>query len=155
MGNFLVCRKLTPGVEPAVGGGELGSNLVGFGGIEVGVDGEGFLPVVASLPVVPGGLVGAGETVVGPGLLVSGMPNGRIARSLGISIRTVDQHVETMTRRTGAESRGELVARCFVTGVLQTGTWPPVWSGKYCLVQAGCADRPKATPSQPTYPLTC
>jgi DNA-binding CsgD family transcriptional regulator len=76
-------------------------------------------------------------------LAAEGMPNRRIARSLGIGLRTAEQHVETMLRRTGASSRGELIARSFVTGVLRTGTWPPAWSGKHCLALGDCAHRIK------------
>jgi predicted DNA-binding transcriptional regulator len=76
-------------------------------------------------------------------LAAAGMPNRTIARSLGIGQRTAEQHLETMLRRTGTASRGELIARSFVTGVLRTGTRPPAWSGKHCLALGECAHRPK------------
>jgi DNA-binding CsgD family transcriptional regulator len=72
-------------------------------------------------------------------LAAAGMQNRVIARSLGISVRTAEQHLETMLRRTGAKSRGELIARCFVAGILRTETWPPMWSGKHCLSIGRCA----------------
>jgi hypothetical protein len=60
-----------------------------------------------------------------------------IAGELGISARTVDQHFATMFQRARAESRVELIAKCFAAGVLLPGSsaaeWQPVWSGKRCL----------------------
>lgn len=52
------------------GRGELGADLVSLGGAEIGVDGEGLLPVAAGLAVVTGGVVSTGVAVVGAGLLV-------------------------------------------------------------------------------------
>lgn len=66
-------------------------------------------------------------------LIAAGMNNGRIGRRLGISTRTVDQHLVTMLRRAGAENRTELVARCYAAGILRSGTWPAAWSGLRCL----------------------
>ena len=74
-------------------------------------------------------------------LAAAGLQNRVIARSLGISIRTAEQHLETMLRRAGAKSRGELIARCYAAGVLLTGMWPPAWSGKHCLCIGGCCCR--------------
>jgi hypothetical protein len=54
----------------AIGRGELPADLVGFRVAEVGVQRESFLPVVASLAGVSGGLIGVGETVMGTRLLV-------------------------------------------------------------------------------------
>jgi DNA-binding NarL/FixJ family response regulator len=61
------------------------------------------------------------------------MRNSQIARTLGISTRTVEQHFVAMRRRAGAASRGELIARCYAAGILDQGVWPPGWSGARCL----------------------
>jgi RNA polymerase sigma factor (sigma-70 family) len=50
------------------------------------------------------------------GDLAAGQRNRQIAQALGISTRTVDHHLRTMLRRGGAESRSELVARCYAAG---------------------------------------
>jgi DNA-binding CsgD family transcriptional regulator len=67
----------------------------------------------------------------------AGMHRELIAGELGISARTVDQHFATMFQRARAESRVELIAKCFAAGVLLPGSsaaeWQPVWSGKRCL----------------------
>ena len=52
-------------------GDQVGVDVVGFGDTEVGVEGQGVLPVVAGLVGIAGGLVGVGEAVVGTGLLVA------------------------------------------------------------------------------------
>jgi DNA-binding CsgD family transcriptional regulator len=69
-------------------------------------------------------------------LAAAGMTNRHIGRVLGISVRTVDLHIETMRRRIGATCRGELIARCYAAGVLATMVWPPAWSGSRCLAVA-------------------
>ena len=51
-------------------GEDLGADLVGFAGVEPGVEAEGLLPVVAGLAGVAFGVVYAGEAVVSAGLLV-------------------------------------------------------------------------------------
>ena len=56
---------------------------------------------------------------------------------LGISTRTVDHHLRTMLRRAGAQSRVELVARCYAAEIMVAGTWPPAWSGGRCLAEPG------------------
>ncbi|MGH3158135.1 MAG: response regulator transcription factor [Streptosporangiaceae bacterium] len=66
-------------------------------------------------------------------LAAAGMTNRHIGHVLGISARTVDLHVETMRRRTGATCRGELIARCYAAGVLAIMVWPPAWSGSRCV----------------------
>lgn len=66
-------------------------------------------------------------------LLAADMRTAEIARRLGVSTRTVDHHVATMLRRSGAESRGGLIARCYASGILRSKTWPPEWSGYRCL----------------------
>jgi DNA-binding NarL/FixJ family response regulator len=66
-------------------------------------------------------------------LAAAGMTSKRIARTLGISVRTVNLHIESMLRRAGAACRAELIARCYAAGVLVTMAWPPAWSGICCL----------------------
>jgi DNA-binding CsgD family transcriptional regulator len=66
-------------------------------------------------------------------LVAAGRHNKEIARALGISTRTVDHHLRTMLRRAGAESRVELVARCYAAGTMIPDAWPPAWSGSRCL----------------------
>jgi|CZKT01.1.fsa_nt_gi DNA-binding CsgD family transcriptional regulator len=66
-------------------------------------------------------------------LVAAGRHNKQIAQELGISTRTVDHHLRTMLRRARAETRSELVARCYAAGILMAGTWPPGWSGGRCL----------------------
>jgi DNA-binding CsgD family transcriptional regulator len=65
-------------------------------------------------------------------LVAAGMTNILIARTLRISIRTVDQHLVNMMHRTRSMNRGELIARAFVAGILQPDAWPPQWSGICC-----------------------
>jgi DNA invertase Pin-like site-specific DNA recombinase len=60
------------------------------------------------------------------GLAAQGMPAGEIARRLGISPRTVENHVSTARTRTGARNLTELVARCYASGILSSGLWPPL-----------------------------
>jgi hypothetical protein len=63
---------LADGFGVAVGlcRGQLGADLIGFGGAEAGVEGEGLLPVTAGLADLAGSLVGSGEAVMGAALLV-------------------------------------------------------------------------------------
>ena len=67
------------------------------------------------------------------GLVAAGHSNGRIGRLLGISTRTVDQHLGTMLRRARVANRAELVARCYAAGILRQDCWPPIPSGRLCL----------------------
>jgi DNA-binding CsgD family transcriptional regulator len=66
-------------------------------------------------------------------LVAAGMRNGLIAEQLGISVRTVDQHITVMRHRASAGNRGELIARCYAAGILRPGVWPPTWTGSRCL----------------------
>src|SRR5690348_9857579 len=50
-----------------------------------------------------------------------GMCSKQIARSLGISVRTVEDHFSAMRARTGARSQGELIAYWAATGVVKPG----------------------------------
>jgi DNA-binding CsgD family transcriptional regulator len=70
-------------------------------------------------------------------LVALGKHNKEIAQVLGISTRTVDHHLRTMLRRAGAQSRVELVARCYAAEIMVAGTWPPAWSGSRCLAEPG------------------
>ena len=79
-------------------------------------------------------------------LAADGMPSKQIARVLDISIRTVEEHIESMLRRSGAGSRVELIARCYAAGTLLTGVWPPSWSGIRCVQIAKVSARAAATP---------
>jgi len=66
-------------------------------------------------------------------LIAEDRENAEIARALGISVRTVETHVRSMLHKLGSESRTGLVARCYATGVLAHGNWPPKWSGMQCV----------------------
>lgn len=66
-------------------------------------------------------------------LLVAGdQRNSEIAQALGISVRTVDQHLLNMRHKAAARSRDGLIARCYAAGILVCA-WPPGWSGLCCL----------------------
>lgn len=71
-------------------------------------------------------------------LVTRGMVSGEIAHGLGVSVRTVEQHLAIMMRRASARNRVELVARCFAAGILVRGVrgWPLEWSGRTCLLFA-------------------
>jgi DNA-binding CsgD family transcriptional regulator len=66
-------------------------------------------------------------------LIAEDRENAEIARVLGISVRTVESHVRTMLHKLDSESRTGLVARCYATGVLAQGSWPPKLSGTQCV----------------------
>jgi DNA-binding CsgD family transcriptional regulator len=67
----------------------------------------------------------------------AGMSASQIAASLHISHRTVEYHVASVLRRTGAQNAVEAVARCYSAGILIPAQWPPRWSGQFCLSPAG------------------
>jgi hypothetical protein len=50
--------------------GQVGVNVVGVWDVEVGVEGQGLVPVVAGLVELAGGVVSVGKAVVCAGLLV-------------------------------------------------------------------------------------
>lgn len=58
-------------------------------------------------------------------LVASGTTNNIIARKLSISPHTVGQHIRSVLRKTGARTRAELIARLYVSGLLDSTTWPP------------------------------
>jgi DNA-binding CsgD family transcriptional regulator len=66
-------------------------------------------------------------------LIAEDRENAEIAHALCISVRTVESHVRSMLHKLGSESRTGLVARCYATGVLAQGSWPPKWSGAQCV----------------------
>jgi DNA invertase Pin-like site-specific DNA recombinase/DNA-binding CsgD family transcriptional regulator len=77
-----------------------------------------------------------------------GLPNNQIAARLGISRRTVDDHLSVMLRRAHARDRGEMIARGYAAEILLG--WPPHWSGKLSLLirqgQGCCAPDVQAAP---------
>jgi DNA-binding NarL/FixJ family response regulator len=66
-------------------------------------------------------------------LVAAGFGGHAIGHELGISSRTVEDHLAVMRRRTGARDSAELVARCYAAEILLPA-WPPQWSGKSCLL---------------------
>ena len=66
-------------------------------------------------------------------LATADMHDRQIARQLGVSVRTIEQHVASMLRKAGAHSRGGLIGRAYASGILHGGVWPPQWSGYRCL----------------------
>ncbi len=62
----------------------------------------------------------------------AGLNAAQTGRALCISRRTVEFHLTTMLRRTGARSSVELIARCYAAGILIPDAWPPQWSGRLC-----------------------
>ena len=65
-------------------------------------------------------------------LAALGLPSHQIAAHLGISRRTVDDHLSVMRRRARARNRGELIARGYAAEILVG--WPPRWSGRRSLL---------------------
>lgn len=57
----------------------------------------------------------------------------QIAVCLHISRRTVEYHIARMLRLIGAENAIQAVSWCYAVGVLVPLTWPPQWSGQFCL----------------------
>jgi DNA-binding NarL/FixJ family response regulator len=78
-------------------------------------------------------------------LVASGQHNKQIAQALGISTRTVDHHLRAMLARAGAHSRADLIARCYVAGILDRAAWPPAGSGACCLT---CVAQRRSRPSR-------
>jgi len=66
-------------------------------------------------------------------LVASGLGGQAIGHELGISSRTVEDHLAVMRKHAGARDSAELVARCFAAKILLPA-WPPQWSGKSCLL---------------------
>lgn len=61
--------------------------------------------------------------------LVTGLARGyttdRVAREMRISRHTVGERISILLERFGCRNRTELVAYCYVHGLLATGIWPP------------------------------
>ena len=73
-------------------------------------------------------------------LAAAGLSGRAIGHQLGISPRTVEDHLTVMRKRAGARDTTELVARCYAAEVL-VPAWPPRWSGRSCLLipqRPGC-----------------
>jgi hypothetical protein len=66
-------------------------------------------------------------------LATADMHDRQIAQQLGVSVRTIEQHIASMLRKAGAHGRGGLIARAYALGILASGVWPPQWSGYGCL----------------------
>lgn len=81
-------------------------------------------------------------------LVAAGNHNKQIAASLGISPRTVDHHLRTMLRRAEAGTRAELIARCYSARILGAASWPPTWTGRYCLRAVPRVVRCRAEPDE-------
>ncbi len=64
-------------------------------------------------------------------LVATGLHSNETAAQLGISPRTVDDHLNEMRQRARAADRGELIARGYAAEILVG--WPPRWSGRRCL----------------------
>jgi LuxR family maltose regulon positive regulatory protein/two-component system response regulator NreC len=58
-------------------------------------------------------------------LAAGGLSGKQIARHLGISVRTVEDHFRRMRQRTGARSDAELVAYGVAAGIVAPGPAPP------------------------------
>jgi DNA-binding NarL/FixJ family response regulator len=67
--------------------------------------------------------------------VASGSVTAQIAGELYISKRTVEAHLAEMLRRSDTRTRAELVALCYVCGILSPGSWPPCPTGSYCLTR--------------------
>jgi DNA-binding CsgD family transcriptional regulator len=66
-------------------------------------------------------------------LLAIGLDTGKAAAALGISPHTATHHIGNMLFRIGAQNRTELIARAFVSGVIDAASWPPHGTGRFCL----------------------
>lgn len=66
-------------------------------------------------------------------LAAAGKSSVQIGHTLGISARTVNDHVDIMMRRADAANRVELIARAYASGILISGAWPPISSANRCL----------------------
>lgn len=63
----------------------------------------------------------------------AGMSASQIASSLHISRRTVEYHIASMLKRIAAENAVQAVSWCYAVGVLKPQSWPPQWSGQFCV----------------------
>jgi DNA-binding CsgD family transcriptional regulator len=60
------------------------------------------------------------------GLAAEGLCAKQIARYLGISTRTVEDHFAAMRRRTGSRDKSELIAHAVAAGIVTPGANPVV-----------------------------
>jgi DNA-binding CsgD family transcriptional regulator len=63
-------------------------------------------------------------------LVAAGRTNAQIAGELYLSHQSVGRCISMLMLRTLADNRAELVARAYVEGVLDHGTWPPKLAGE-------------------------
>ena len=70
-------------------------------------------------------------------LVVSGLSNHKIAQSLDISKRTVDNHISNILKKTHTDNRVELVR------------WSLQW-GKVCIDNVNCCPLPEPSESEPS-----
>jgi DNA-binding CsgD family transcriptional regulator len=75
-------------------------------------------------PCIPDYLVAVIEQIA------AGLTNEQVGRRLGLSPHTVATYIADARLRLGASDRAELVARCFVIGLLSVDAWPPRRSGR-------------------------
>lgn len=73
-------------------------------------------------------------------LIATGYTSDQVANVLHLSYHTVAQHIAAMLRKSGTRSRGELIARCFVAGILDGDRWPPSASRTDALTVVALAD---------------
>lgn len=57
--------------------------------------------------------------------LALGLTNVELGRELHLSRQGLDYHIDRLRRKLAARSRAALVARAYVTGVLDPAAWPP------------------------------
>jgi DNA-binding CsgD family transcriptional regulator len=57
--------------------------------------------------------------------LAFGLTNAELGRELHLSRQGLDYHIDRLRRKLAARSRAALVARAYVTGVLDPSAWPP------------------------------
>ena len=58
-------------------------------------------------------------------LVAYGLSSSEAARSLNLSPRTVDRHMNIAMEAVAAHSRAHLVALCYWGGLLRVDSWPP------------------------------
>jgi DNA-binding CsgD family transcriptional regulator len=79
-------------------------------------------------------------------LMAAGFTNRQVASTLHMSRHTVAHHLGQMLRRTGARSRGELIARAYAAEIFMVGIWPPSPTGNnrmhYLSAAAECGGGP-------------
>ncbi|WP_412734348.1 response regulator transcription factor [Krasilnikovia sp. MM14-A1259] len=76
--------------------------------------------------------------------VAAGRSNDQIARRLHISRHTVATHLVRAMHRLCAANRAEIVARCYASGLLVSGEWPPAASPRRCIDVIGHPGAPAA-----------